>query len=145
MADDPESAAEIKDSDIVFDCPHCGKSLAIDYRGAGLNIECTDCGNSVIVPIPDRMELTDIDSTPEEQEIRILNLRKSLSAAQERIEELDGRIGELTERRRALEQDDLERKRDLATVLERVNAIHRSLAEIYRALDGISEAAGGSS
>ena len=26
--------AEIRDTDIVFDCPHCGKNLVIDYRGA---------------------------------------------------------------------------------------------------------------
>ena len=33
----PEAAAadsaEIRDTDIVFDCPYCGKSLVIDYRG----------------------------------------------------------------------------------------------------------------
>ena len=29
-------AAEIRDTDIQFDCPQCGKSLVIDYRGAGL-------------------------------------------------------------------------------------------------------------
>ena len=33
--------AEIRDTDIVFDCPHCGKNLVIDYRGAGLQINCS--------------------------------------------------------------------------------------------------------
>ncbi len=35
MVDEPQESAEIRESDIVFDCPHCGKSLAIDFRGAG--------------------------------------------------------------------------------------------------------------
>ena len=46
--------AEIRDTDIVFDCPHCGKNLVIDYRGAGLQINCSECGEPVLVPIPDR-------------------------------------------------------------------------------------------
>ena len=54
-------AAEIRDTDIQFDCPQCGKSLVIDYRGAGLEIACSQCGASVLVPIPDGMELTDLD------------------------------------------------------------------------------------
>lgn len=76
---------EIKETDIVFDCPNCGKSLAIDYRGAGLTIPCTDCGKSVEVPIPEGMQLADIDSNVEEQGGLILNLRKSLAAAEYRI------------------------------------------------------------
>ena len=44
--------AEIRDTDIVFDCPICGKNLVIDYRGAGLQINCSQCGESVLVPIP---------------------------------------------------------------------------------------------
>ena len=28
MSEMPQDGAEIKDTDIVFDCPHCGKSLA---------------------------------------------------------------------------------------------------------------------
>ncbi len=86
---------EIKETDIIFDCPNCAKSLAIDYRGAGLSIPCTDCGQYVDVPIPEGMEVTDIDSSDEEQEIRILNLRKSLAAAEGRISELEAKIEQL--------------------------------------------------
>ena len=31
-----EDDVEIRPTDIVFDCPHCGHNLCIDYRGAGL-------------------------------------------------------------------------------------------------------------
>ena len=56
----------IRDTDIVFDCPHCGHNLAIDYRGAGLQIECVNCGESVLVPIPDGMKIDDLDIEPGE-------------------------------------------------------------------------------
>ncbi len=99
MANDKLATADIKETDIVFDCPHCGKSLAIDYRGAGLTIQCSDCDNDVQVPIPDGMELDDIDSSNEEQEIRVMHLRKSLSDAYERIQGLENTIEELNVRR----------------------------------------------
>lgn len=86
---------EIKETDIIFDCPNCGKSLAIDFRGAGLTIPCTDCGQYVDVPIPDGMELTDIDSSDEEQEMRILNLRRSLGTAEGRVVDLQARVDQL--------------------------------------------------
>jgi hypothetical protein len=35
---------------MVFECPHCGKSLAIDERGAGMMITCPDCQERVQVP-----------------------------------------------------------------------------------------------
>ena len=35
---------EVRDTDIAFSCPSCGKNLVIDYRGAGLEIKCTQCG-----------------------------------------------------------------------------------------------------
>jgi DNA-directed RNA polymerase subunit RPC12/RpoP len=47
------SASEIEDSDIIFDCPQCAKSLAIDSRGAGLMIACPDCGTRIQVPYPE--------------------------------------------------------------------------------------------
>ena len=58
--------SEIRDTDIVFDCPHCGKNLVIDYRGAGLQINCSECGETVLVPIPDGMELRGLDLDPGE-------------------------------------------------------------------------------
>lgn len=50
-----------RDTDIVFDCPQCGESLVVDYRGAGLGIHCPKCGKEVLVPIPEGMELRDLD------------------------------------------------------------------------------------
>lgn len=45
-----KTTAEIQPGDIVFNCPSCGKSLAIDPRGAGLIVTCPDCEHEVQVP-----------------------------------------------------------------------------------------------
>ncbi len=143
MSDDVTGEDTIRETDIVFDCPNCGKSLAIDYRGAGLNIECTDCGEEVTVPIPEGMELSDLDSTPEEQEVRILNLRKLLADSEARGAELASALKEAQARCRELE--DRLAKADAAAshIGERVAVVRRAQAEIYRALEEIGEAAAG--
>jgi len=139
MAEIVSNGDEIRETDIVFDCPHCGKSLAIDYRGAGLNIECTDCGHEVTVPIPDGMEISDLDSTPEEQETRILNLRKSLTEAEARIAELGETVRLLEQRCASLEDEQQASSQRKAQIREQVTVIQRAQADIYRALDQISE------
>ena len=141
MTDRPDDSTEIKETDIVFDCPHCGKSLAIDYRGAGLTIPCTDCGKNVQVPIPEGMEITDIDSSDEEQEVRILNLRRSLAAAEQKIEQLASEVEEMTTRREMLEKVRMNYISRFGVVMEKVASIQKSIEEIHKALNKISEVA----
>ena len=135
MADKPDTSAEIKETDIVFDCPFCGKSLAIDYRGAGLSIPCSDCGKDVDVPIPEGMELSDIDGSEEEQETRILNLRKALSQAELKIAELESRVAEL-----ALGNENLGKRRSADD--KRQVVVKDSIADIKQAAVSISRAVG---
>ena len=40
----------ISSSDILFECPSCGKSLVVDGDASGLIIQCPQCQTSVIVP-----------------------------------------------------------------------------------------------
>ena len=89
--------AEIRDTDIVFDCPHCGKSLVIDYRGAGLQINCSECGESVLVPIPDGMELTDLDLDPGEILKQLFATRRNYQKAEAKVESLKARLVQLQE------------------------------------------------
>jgi transcription elongation factor Elf1 len=141
MVDVPQNGADIKDTDIVFDCPHCGKSLAIDYRGAGLMIPCTDCGKNVQVPIPEGMEITDVDISDEEKEARIVNLRRSLAASEMRIKQLEAEVEELTVRRDQLEKVRAENMFRFGSIIEKTGVIQKSLEEIAVALHRISESA----
>ena len=92
-----DDAAEIRDTDIVFDCPHCGKSLVIDYRGAGLQINCSECGESVLVPIPDGMELTDLDLDPGEVLEQLFATGRNFQKAELAIQALKARLVQLQE------------------------------------------------
>jgi len=141
MAETSQDPTEIKETDIVFDCPYCGKSLAIDYRGAGLSIPCINCSKNVEVPIPEGMELADIDSTVEEQEMRILNLRRSLGAAELRIGQLEAHVRELTSRRGILEKSRTDNIRRFETVLERTHQIQKALQELSSMVETIQEMA----
>ena len=92
-----EDEAEIRDTDIVFDCPHCGKNLVIDYRGAGLQINCSECGESVLVPIPDGMELNDLDLDPGEILKQLFATRRNYQKAELKIQSLKARLVQLQE------------------------------------------------
>ena len=142
MDTDPKSVSDIKETDIIFDCPHCGKSLAIDYRGAGLSIKCSDCGNDVQVPIPEGMEIEDIDSSSEDQEIRILHLRKSLSLAQERIQVLENAVQELTSRRESLEKGRSESMYKMGQVIEKMGIVDESLKTVASAVTDVATICG---
>ena len=89
--------AEIRDTDIVFDCPHCGKNLVIDYRGAGLEIACSQCGASVLVPIPDGMELTDLDLDSGEILKQLFATRRNYQKVELQVKELRTRLAQLQE------------------------------------------------
>lgn len=138
MSHGPNSDVDIKDTDIIFDCPHCAKSLAIDYRGAGLTIKCSDCGGDVQVPIPDGMELDDLDRPLEDQELQIIQLRKSLLKAQDRIADLENAIEDLMVRRDALERDRSEKTLRMGSVLEKIGVIDTALTDISKALEAVT-------
>lgn len=86
---------EIPESDIQFDCPHCGKHLSIDPRGAGLVIVCPDCEKHVSVPIPEGLDIEDIDATPEELSFRLMTSRTTITKLQQQIVALQQQVEEL--------------------------------------------------
>ena len=89
--------AEIRDTDIVFDCPYCGKNLAIDYRGAGLQISCSECGKEVLVPIPDGMQLTDLDLDSGEILKQLFATRRNYQKAELKVQELKSSLVQMQE------------------------------------------------
>ena len=92
-----DEGEEIRDTDIVFDCPHCGKNLVIDYRGAGLQINCSECGEPTLVPIPDGMELSDLDLDPGEILKQLFATRRNYQKAELAIQALKARLVQLQE------------------------------------------------
>ena len=100
--DEPElrvdvDQAEIRDTDIAFECPHCGKNLVIDYRGAGLQIACPGCGERVLVPIPDGMRLNDLDLDPGEILKQLFATRRNYQKLQVAVDSLKTRLIRLQE------------------------------------------------
>jgi transcription elongation factor Elf1 len=83
-----EQDVQIQDTDIVFDCPHCGHNLCIDYRGAGLQITCSECEEPVLVPIPDGMKISDLDLDAVELLKQLFATRRLLQRAEARAEAL---------------------------------------------------------
>jgi DNA-directed RNA polymerase subunit RPC12/RpoP len=37
--------------DIVFDCPNCSQELAVDSSGAGSEIQCPSCSETITIPM----------------------------------------------------------------------------------------------
>ena len=89
---------QIQDTDIVFDCPHCDHNICIDYKGAGLEITCSECGEPVLVPIPDGMKISDLDLDAGELLKQLFATRRLLQRAEARAEALALRIDEFSDR-----------------------------------------------
>jgi predicted nucleic acid-binding Zn-ribbon protein len=130
--------AEIKDTDIVFDCPHCGKSLAIDRRGAGMAIPCSDCGRLVQVPAGDETGAEaeketggGVSAEPASlQEVQVL--RQKLAAAESRIRELEALVEEIGGRREVLEKARADTMFRFGLINEKSGVIREALDEINR-------------
>lgn len=89
---------QIQDTDVVFDCPHCGHNLCIDYRGAGLQITCSECGEPVLVPIPDGMKISDLDLDASELLKQLFATRRLLQRAEARAEALEMKLEAFAEK-----------------------------------------------
>jgi uncharacterized Zn finger protein (UPF0148 family) len=124
-------------NDIVFDCPHCGKSLAIDTRGSGLMITCPECQQNVQVPGVPLSERQADAGKPVAQAPDPADRSEALQASHTKIERLVASLEEVRERRRYLEKirsDNMARyeliSKDLVTIQ---NAVDRIVAIIQDA------------
>ena len=82
---------------IIFDCPHCGKSLEIDARGAGYMVTCPGCQNEVRVPDdrPSNMAQEDSARIEMEEMLRLLQEKVDrLQAKQDAVEHCFTRLGD---------------------------------------------------
>jgi ribosomal protein S27E len=39
--------------DVIFNCPKCEQELAVDSTGAGTEISCPSCGETIVIPAPE--------------------------------------------------------------------------------------------
>lgn len=129
---------EILETDIVFECPHCLKSLAIDYHGAGLTIPCTDCKGLVEVPIPEGMDMSDLDSSQSDLEVRLINLRKILKDTEGRMINLKNSNEELLAK-----NSQLLRQRDvylskITPLMKRLDILSENLSEVIEIMNIIA-------
>lgn len=137
--------ADIREGDILFDCPYCGKNMAIEAAGAGLMVPCASCGKPVQVPIPDaRTPESPVAAAPraaaladEDPQATIQQLDAALAMANEQIDRLLAEKEALQERRAFLEQiritnsDRLQRMAaELAAVQDALERLQVLLAEV---------------
>ena len=136
---------EIREGDILFDCPHCGKNMAIEAAGAGLMVSCANCGKSVQVPIPDAATPESpvaaapraaADETEDPQAV-IRQLDAALAMANQQVDRLMAEKEALQERRAFLEQLRVVNQtrfeqiaQDLATVQDALDRALVLLAEV---------------
>lgn len=88
---------DVQPDDIVFECPKCAKSLAIDPRGAGLVIVCPDCQTQVQVPGLAEEELAEEERGGSEASVdlaeRVRLLERFHAIDQERLQQISAEIG----------------------------------------------------
>ena len=115
MSSDPTQlidTTEVREGDILFDCPYCGKNLAIEAAGAGLMVPCAGCGKPVQVPIPDAATPEapvaavprPVPAENEDPQDTIQQLDAALTMANQQIDRLMAEKEALQERRALLEQ-----------------------------------------
>ena len=86
------------------------------------------------------MDVSDVDSTDEEQEIRIVNLRRLLAQAETRIAELESKVEELESRQRVTQRDQRTLRQDFQKILRAANTAEGAVREITRlAESGVSD------
>jgi transcription elongation factor Elf1 len=127
-------------ADIDFSCSHCGHPMVINVRGAGLTVVCTECGEPVQVPIPEGMEIADLDETPEHMFAQIVHLRRSLSNAEERVVELERVVSSLMERRTTLERarlSSLHRCVEMGNLLHTVLRNHNEIIAVVQRIQAL--------
>ena len=129
----------LEGNDILFDCGQCGKSLAIDCRGAGLNIRCPHCDSELEVPIPDGFDLAELDKVISESiaSDREISAQASDSPA---LASSDA-AGEIARLRAELEAIRAQRQPPVyqnADLLKAIKAVNKQAEELRKALDDLA-------
>jgi predicted nucleic acid-binding Zn-ribbon protein len=142
MADAPSSATpNINENDVVFECPQCGKSLAIDRRGSGLTITCPGCQTLVRVPVPQDVKLVQAVQTLASLAGggSVEDLTDALKLSESRVLELATNLSELTTQRRELEKLRKDQGEKLTKLRAEFTSIQESLDRVSFLLEDSAE------
>jgi Holliday junction DNA helicase RuvB len=55
--------------DIHFNCSHCDQALIVEAAGAGLAVDCPECGASLVVPAPQQQSRVSAEGAAPEQRV----------------------------------------------------------------------------
>lgn len=83
---------DLQPTDIIFECPQCGKSLAIDVRGAGYLVKCPDCSTQVQVPGYEQEEEAPVAPPAHDLAATVQHLERLRAADRERLQQVSGEI-----------------------------------------------------
>lgn len=141
MLDSKDEQKDIGENDVSFECPQCGKSLSIDYRGAGLMIRCPVCREEIQVPIPEGVDIADIDRLGA-VEVRGVEEPEEAVRFPESPDEIRILMTELEEmrfRRRYLENQRADTVKWIQDIGQQVAVIRTRLDEIEDVLKHLNE------
>lgn len=133
--DNELSETEIRPTDIVFNCPHCGHGLCIDFRGAGLLTSCTECAKEVLVPIPEGMDVGDLDLNADQTLGQLFYTRRALARTEQRVAELEEIVSSLKDRRSNMEKTRMTTLHHCAELTSMCQSIQRNQTEIAAVLN----------
>jgi len=113
-------------SDIVFDCPACGKSLVVDEAAEGMIVDCPQCRTNVIVPPKSIKAAAPPPSKKEEpkasEPTRLAPAEAAEDSLQKRLSVLAGQLKEIQAQRTEV----------TGRIAARLNDVNRDLVIIAR-------------
>ena len=128
----------LEGSDILFECGQCGKSLAIDCRGAGLNIRCPQCDSELEVPIPDGFDLAELDKAISDSAVADKEESASapdsdsaaVSSAAEQINKLKAELDAIRAQGQSLPPQNADLLQAIKTVSEQIDELRKALDQL---------------
>lgn len=127
MTDPIIDKTEFTEDDIIFECPFCSKSMAIDKRGMGVTINCPQCSGMVRVP----MVSESTEGSPDSVNMPVEGLADALDESRDEIDELRQKISDLESLRAKMEQH-------CSLHEQKLTSLRREFGSIQSALDQVS-------
>ena len=148
--EEPGASDDVQETDIVFNCEHCGQSLAMERDCAGITLPCPECHKDIVVPLPSTGQAnSSAGNTDEEPPIddfsieealsRIAELENELSLKNEQIKTLMTELEELRFRRTYLEKARSENSRMFLNISSQLSVLQSSIEQLNDILNATEQ------